>query len=1137
MNIVQFPLRYYHNTQLKQEMIEDLNGPQYLNEIGENRLHEAVKADHLVDIKKWCSDYPYLIEMSDSKGNFPIHFVQSLEALQILLEAGAKWGQHNGKGQSVWDVMCQRANNVSPKTYFAFSCLKEMIKTDEFLDLNGLEGRIDQLEYFMCGNDAEKIFWTNLGDIVPLLIEKGLLWQPQDRKKYKFRTYENLVESASFIENLQSGKIPNADSLPNPLFIAILTDSSSVSQFVEKGYKLAKFDHYLPRVQDEKLAWLLAASHETDTEREKVELLRKMCYRLSDLKEPSSQQINEVKDLMRNISNIRKYIQKFDTLVKFIHKWRDLWPQHEHEEIVFYLIDKKSINDTYVKNYLTWFIEQSEAEVVEKLRLRIIQYTEKKGNQNHFAKMKIRYLRACCPSNAKLMVRSIIDALPSEKYRTSYFLEQLSQDEIIEFQKQVYFTDNPSQKVKRLRRKLIHWLGLGYGAFDNNFRQNLILLMKENLKLPEAFEKLPEKCRPFLLPVLLENPPIVEEDPVDLLGKILTFWQGSETVTYIHLSCSDTLVRDVVKKYPNIQFPMETYHDKENLETVINFNQHLAECNKQILKHVLHEKKSHKIKDLVVEFSAVLTDEAFELIPDHSWVSAMFWLVGKFPKIRKDILKIKLTESQSRAFISTAFENPKIFEPVLQALLYTKTLSIRPGGRSHSTFGDFAVLVWNGLAGQSSSCSMFENKFKSVYLNQTEPTPVRQLDFPAAENKTIKIYGRTITWQGPKGEKAIKFRKLTEPVQQLAAEPLAIDLLNQIGCQSILPKPKGIFWVQRTPSWIRDQIPEISPTESQVVYSFLPPKGYYDYPNDSLHLAKKWRKGRKRWLLDTAMAISVGKIKIDLVTLFHNEMFGRKYQILADLIRSDEAFEGNNAGLGAGRLSAPLPAVAFPNVSLATGARDIGDFIPFSILEKNIKLESTDLEDLSDIKRYLPLAARATVILVDALLLVDRIDKQGRLNWRDSSVISELAEDFRQGFIYVLQGSTRRSEEAVSLFANHCSVDWERLAKQLIFWMQATEKGYVGALKNKKLQEGLYPPEVEIEIELQRSKNYDPDRGFRTNGGRDYGCYNGPLGLTELEKLCYITGIFSSTLEHSHEVQSNPFLNNGEAAADRKGLL
>lgn len=156
------------------------------------------------------------------------------------------------------------------------------------------------------------------------------------------------------------------------------------------------------------------------------------------------------------------------------------------------------------------------------------------------------------------------------------------------------------------------------------------------------------------------------------------------------------------------------------------------------------------------------------------------------------------------------------------------------------------------------------------------------------------------------------------------------------------------------------------------------------------------------------------------------------------------------------------------------------------------------------------------MILVDALLLVDRIDKQDRLNWKDSSVISELADDLRQGFIYVLKGSTRRSENAVRLFANHCSVNWERLAKQLIFWMQATEDGYVGALKDKKLPEGLYPPEVEIEIELRNAKNYDPDQGFRTNGERDYGCFNGPLGLTELEKLCYITGIFSSSLEHKH---------------------
>ncbi len=162
------------------------------------------------------------------------------------------------------------------------------------------------------------------------------------------------------------------------------------------------------------------------------------------------------------------------------------------------------------------------------------------------------------------------------------------------------------------------------------------------------------------------------------------------------------------------------------------------------------------------------------------------------------------------------------------------------------------------------------------------------------------------------------------------------------------------------------------------------------------------------------------------------------------------------------------------------------------------------------------MSAAAKMTLVDALLLIDRLDKQNRLDWQDEVVVSEFANDLKQGHIWLLHSITGRSEEQCKKFADEGPVNWERCAKQMIFWLQATEDGYVGALKKKEIPQGLYDPQTQIFIRLDDADNYDEHQGFRTNGERDIGCFNGPLGLLEFEKLCYVTAVFATGLDHNH---------------------
>lgn len=147
----------------------------------------------------------------------------------------------------------------------------------------------------------------------------------------------------------------------------------------------------------------------------------------------------------------------------------------------------------------------------------------------------------------------------------------------------------------------------------------------------------------------------------------------------------------------------------------------------------------------------------------------------------------------------------------------------------------------------------------------------------------------------------------------------------------------------------------------------------------------------------------------------------------------------------------------------------------------------------------------AELLLSHSLSLAKKIEEEGRTDWQDVEIVEALANNIKRGHTTVVWASTGNDIEDCRKFSNEGPFNWLRMAKQLLFWLQNDDAGYLGALKKGKLPVELYP--AGAKIDLERVKNFSWERGFMTKGHKDIGPFKGPLCLTEFEKMAYTTTI------------------------------
>ena len=148
---------------------------------------------------------------------------------------------------------------------------------------------------------------------------------------------------------------------------------------------------------------------------------------------------------------------------------------------------------------------------------------------------------------------------------------------------------------------------------------------------------------------------------------------------------------------------------------------------------------------------------------------------------------------------------------------------------------------------------------------------------------------------------------------------------------------------------------------------------------------------------------------------------------------------------------------------------------------------------------YMLMNAYTKLSFVDTLMQAYRLEKLGKLDWEDNNIIAKTAKDLKDGQKWILQSFLDCTPSQANDFVEALPIDWERQAKQMIFWLQTDSKGYIKYLEAGYMPPGLYDDDMDVEIKLDEAKNYHKSSGFFP----DLGCHNGPLGWIEHEKSWY----------------------------------
>ncbi|ADI38819.1 hypothetical protein [Waddlia chondrophila] len=500
-----------------------------------------------------------------------------------------------------------------------------------------------------------------------------------------------------------------------------------------------------------------------------------------------------------------------------------------------------------------------------------------------------------------------------------------------------------------------------------------------------------------------------------------------------------------------------------------------------------------------------LDDTVLKQIPHHPWLSVLVYAL-EFPetldKKAWNMLYADLSLKETHCILCYIFEHPELIQGM--DLGSADTLSIQPWGGAFHNFhqlgmdlmkkeGEFEEnLVMNFSKGMA-------RKVKKVYETETDWRDLKSTSVDFTKGKIIKVLGRTVLFQPNDSDKifACKFLRTGESISEFCREKAMIEIFRECSrFKSRLPIPISISNPKSLPF---EEFPVDVEKDQPALYVQQVEEHYYHY----LHQIKDdstWNEARKKFLFDSGLQLSLGQLP-PFVELFHNEESVRKYQPLANLIP--------NINRGAGRLETPFLKTQYPNAG-AWGARDVGDGPHLSEVVKNPTLESFDLFKLKKGKvHYLLMNGLAKLMLVDSLLLLHRLRLQERLDWKDPSLVQTVAGWLKEGQIEALCGFTQKSLDMCRAFIDQLPIDWDRQAKQIMFWVQDDEKGYPQYLDAGKLPEGLYDSKMSSVIDLKKAQNYSQGVGFLSGSDADIGCYNGPLGWIESEKSWYWISAFA----------------------------
>lgn len=453
------------------------------------------------------------------------------------------------------------------------------------------------------------------------------------------------------------------------------------------------------------------------------------------------------------------------------------------------------------------------------------------------------------------------------------------------------------------------------------------------------------------------------------------------------------------------------------------------------------------------------------------------------------------------------FKNPEIMKIFFQDYMKLHEVNI---SRRGSTKSDFGLVAREFLKKMSdfrhlpdlSKMDPAHIELINSFQKKIPPLPLRNLEIDGKSKSSL--LGRTILVHGEKEYNAYKFIKPKEDYLSFSQEESVTNAFNNLKneFESEFHKPMGVYVIKELPQEFKMYQEELPPSP-YYIYHYKADKKTFKYLQNVS--ARKYEMGRVRSLTD---AVRMNKLGIfpDLAALFHNEGAGRVYILLIDLIihffpiNIMPAFAAEG---GAGRLDQVFAKIKFPNMR-STGLTDLRDakVSHFGNL-KTLSEEFAKLPDTNEVKHLFHLFGLSNILLVDMLILLCRYKLQKKLDWRNKKSLKEFGNELLQGFALTASIYSGRPREDCQHSAKNCGINWIRMARQIAFWTDNSENGYPPYVDKEILPENLYEEGVKVVIKKDNSGNFNLFGGFMTAGNQDIGMFNGPLALTEFEKLAY----------------------------------
>ena len=411
----------------------------------------------------------------------------------------------------------------------------------------------------------------------------------------------------------------------------------------------------------------------------------------------------------------------------------------------------------------------------------------------------------------------------------------------------------------------------------------------------------------------------------------------------------------------------------------------------------------------------------------------------------------------------------------------------------------------------SETLSEWHKRLLSLFDKQIAPTFKQQLTFPEGSKK---LKGRTYVVYDKEGKMcdAYKFLRKGENPHKLGQEFLiARSILEDEHLRpnlvSELVEPVELLFLKELPPEVaKENSPLIDP-KCPVVYHYRAGKNIFKYIQN-IDSEKPFRTARKAYLHDNTKMIRLGIFPED--PLHHNIDQKRVYMPVIDLTGIRTITRG-----GSGRID-QYTKNRHPNARESGSMVDLRDAYRLYGKEEEIQSLLKDYPHAEitnyDARIYFLMNGLSLLLVNDLLFQIIRYKRLKRLNWENEIFVKSFAKQLAISWAQVAHAYTKRSFEDCLNFATRCGVDWVLAAKQAAFLSDTSQRGYPSWFANGKVPPGMYG-DVPVYVDMSNTKNFDPIKGFTTNGFEDFGPFNGPSGLTEFEKALYMLFIMIAIAE------------------------